>query len=226
MSLKSSELFWKVIAAYHERYIGLEFAMIALGIVLTGLTYVKPTPIVRTAMRLYLAASFGWMAFAFFWGLDQSPLSQFFVGPLFLVIAAAFLADVFFQRISFALPSAGAHRFATFALFALVLLYPLLSFALGHRYPRLSTPFLPCPLTVFALAMVCAALPQTDRKVYVLLLVWAVMALPKVFGLFDVKEDSTLFAAGLYALVRLVPRWKASGSATLIPLRTRIRRTT
>jgi hypothetical protein len=206
--MKSAELFWNVIAQYHQQTLWIQFFMIGIGIVLTVLLYLKPAPIFQSLMKSYLAISFAWMSIVFFWGMDGSPLSLYFVGPLFLLIAVIFLADIRNRRIHFAWPKSRCQGTVTLLLFVLVLAYPLVSFLLGHRYPTLSTPFLPCPLTVFALALLSASLPHVDRKVYILLLVWAMMALPKVFGLFNVREDTILFLVGVYSLVMLILHWK------------------
>jgi len=71
---------------------------------------------------------------------------------------------------------------------------------------------MPCPLTVFALALVAAAMPHVDRKVYVFLLPWALMGLPKCLGALDCYEDCILFAAGAYSLIVLIKSWKTQPS--------------
>jgi hypothetical protein len=71
---------------------------------------------------------------------------------------------------------------------------------------------MPCPLTVFALALVAAAMPHVDRKVYVFLLPWALMGLPKCLGALDCYEDCILFAAGVYYLIVLIKSWKTQPS--------------
>jgi hypothetical protein len=205
--MKSPELFWNVISLYHERYFAFELLMTLSGIVLTIMLFKRPIGLFQILMKAYLGFSFGWLALVFFWGLDRSPLSMFFVGPLFLSIAILFLADLFFQKIEFTLPKNGWQQIATFILFALILAYPLVSLLLGHCYPRLTTLYLPCPLTAFALTLLSASIPQVDSKVYILLLVWAMMALPKVLGLFDVREDTILFVTGIYALANLIKNW-------------------
>ena len=55
--------------------------------------------------------------------------------------------------------------------------------------------------------MIVAAVPQVDTKVYALLLLWAILSLPKSLGAFDCYEDCILFAAGVYGLVLLVENW-------------------
>jgi len=59
--------------------------------------------------------------------------------------------------------------------------------------------------------MIAAAIPQVDRKVYVFLLPWAIMSLPKCLGALDCYEDCILFAAGVYGLILLVRNWKVIG---------------
>jgi hypothetical protein len=66
----------------------------------------------------------------------------------------------------------------------------------------------PCPLTTFAIALVAAAAPDVDKKAFILLLPWALMALAKCFGALDCYEDCILFASGVYGLVKLIRNWK------------------
>ena len=93
----------------------------------------------------------------------------------------------------------------------LVFLYPVIGIALGHCYPETCMPMAPCPLTIFAIALAAAAIPKVDRKVYVFLLPWAILSLPKCLGALDCYEDCILFAAGVYGLVLLVKNWKTIG---------------
>ena len=62
---------------------------------------------------------------------------------------------------------------------------------------------------MYAIAFVAASAPAVDKKVFVLLLPWALMGLPKCFGALDCYEDCILFAAGVYGLIELVRNWKA-----------------
>lgn len=196
--MKSPELFWNVVAAYNEATWGVQVVLMALGVLLTGVTLTRPAHATHAALKGFLAVAFVWLAVAFFFLRDASPIGRYFAGPLFMACAALFAWDIRAGRIHFVLPAERWRRIGTWVLLALTLLYPLVSFLLGHRYPRLTTPIMPCPLTVWALALLTAAFPQVDKRLYILLLVWAALGLPKMFGLFDVREDTILFAAGVY----------------------------
>jgi hypothetical protein len=95
---------------------------------------------------------------------------------------------------------------------SLVVLYPLIGWSLGHTYPKTLLPLFPCPLTVFAIALVAAAAPRVDKKVFAFLLPWALMGLPKCFGALDCYEDCILFVSGVYGLIVLIRNWKARPS--------------
>ncbi len=196
--MKSPELFWNVVAAYNEATWGMQLLLLAIGAILTGAVLARPTPIRQVLLKGFLAMAFVWLAATFFFLRDASPIGRYFAGPLFVVCAALFAWDIRAGHITFALPPERWRRIGTWTLLVLTLLYPLVSFLLGHRYPRLTTPVMPCPLTVYALALLTAAFPLVDKRLYALLLVWAALGLPKMFGLFDVREDTILFAAGVY----------------------------
>jgi hypothetical protein len=70
----------------------------------------------------------------------------------------------------------------------------------------------PCPLTVFAIALAAAAIPHVDKKVYVFLLPWAIMGLPKCLGALNCYEDCILFATGVYGLILLFKNRKSIGA--------------
>ena len=84
---------------------------------------------------------------------------------------------------------------------------------LGHYYPKMVIlGTFPCPTTAFALALLAAAIPKVDKKVYILLLFWAI-PLPMFVQIprFGVYEDSIMLVIGIYSLIMLVKNWKVIG---------------
>jgi hypothetical protein len=51
--------------------------------------------------------------------------------------------------------------------------------------------------------------PKTDKKVFIALLPWALLGLPKCFGALDCYEDCVLFASGVYGLIVLIKNWRS-----------------
>ena len=162
-------------------------------------------------LKAFLSFAFAWNGVVFFLVFLKNPISMIVGAPLFIIVSLLFAADIFAKKIHFQLPKATWKKGLTVFWIALVFLYPVIGWPLGHVYPQSLLPVFPCPLTVFAIALVSAAAPNVDRKVFIMLLPWALMGLPKCFGALDCYEDSILFAAGLYGLVELIRNWRPQG---------------
>jgi hypothetical protein len=208
--MPTTEAFWNQMAAYNEATLPVQIVMMIVAVVLTYFVSARPSIRVNTLMRSFLLFAFAWNGIVFFlifaWSIISAAASA-----LFVIIAILFALDIFKKKIEFRLPAAGWQRYVTILLILLVFLYPVIGMALGHSYPKTCMPMAPCPLTVFAIALVAAAIPQVDRKVYAFLLPWAILSLPKCVGALDCYEDCILFAAGVYGLVLLVKNWRIIG---------------
>jgi hypothetical protein len=216
----SAEMFWTGVARYNEALWPVQAAMIVLAAILTYRMFARPGPRTDVWMKAFLSFAFLWNAVVFFLFYVRNPISTFTGVPLFLAVAAFFAIDIWAKRTAFHMPDARWKRALTILWLALVAFYPVIGWAfLGHAYPRMLLPMMPCPLTVYAIALVAAA-PRADKKAFVALLPWALMALPKCFGALDCYEDCILFASGAYGLVVLIASWKAQvGSEAVEPVR-------
>jgi hypothetical protein len=208
----STETFWTQVGAYNEATSLVHLVLVIAAVVLTYRVFTKPGAKTDVLMKAFLAFAFAWNGVVFFLIFARNPISAFTGVPLFMVVAVLFAVDIFTKKTQFRLPDAKWKRSLTIFWVLLAFLYPLIGWALGHVYPKTCTPMMPCPLTVFALALVAAAMPHVDRKVYVFLLPWALMGLPKCLGALDCYEDCILFAAGVYGLIVLIRNWKVQPS--------------
>jgi hypothetical protein len=208
----STETFWTRVAAYNEMTWPLQLLMVGAAAALTYMVFARPSPRTDRWVKAFLSFAFAWNGVVVFPFFLKNPVSMFTGTPLFIIVAGLFAVDIFTQKTQFRLPDAGWRRGLTILWILLAFLYPLIGWPLGHTFPRVLTPVFPCPLTVFALALVAAAAPNVDKKVFVFLLPWALMGLPKCFGALDCYEDGILFAAGVYGLIELIRNWKGRPS--------------
>jgi hypothetical protein len=160
-------------------------------------------------VKAFLAFAFAWNGIVFFLVFVKNPISTFTGAPLFILVSLLFIRDIPGGKTQFRPPGARWKKALTVFWIALAFLYPVICLPIGHQYPGILLPMFPCPLTVFAIALVATAAPSVNRKVFVLLLPWALLGLPKCFGALDCYEDCILFAAGVYGLVELIRNWKA-----------------
>jgi hypothetical protein len=171
----NAETFWTQVGAYNEATSLVQAALVIAAVVLTCRVFAKPGAKTDVLMKAFLAFAFAWSGVVFFLIVARNPISTFTGVPLFIVMAVLFAVDIFTKKTQFRLPDAKWKKGLTIFWVLLAFLYPLIGWALGHVYPKTCTPMMPRPLTVFALALVAAAMPHVDRKVYVFLLPWALM---------------------------------------------------
>ena len=206
--MASAEDFWSAVAVYNEKMWPIVVLMTFLAAFLTYRVFSRPGHKTDTWLKAFFAFAFAWNGVVFFLIFVKNPISMFTGAPLFILVSLLFAADIVAKKTQFQLPEAKWKRGITLFWIALVFLYPVIGWPLGHLYPRMLLPMFPCPLTVFAIALVAAAAPQVHKKVFALLLPWAWLALPKCFGALDCYEDCLLFASGMYGLVELIRNWK------------------
>ena len=211
--MPTTETFWHQMAAYNTATLPVQVILAIAAGILVYLVLARDGDIVNGLTKAFLACAFAWNGIVFFVIFGAGPFSKFFGAPLFILTAVVFAVDLFAKRIDFRMPEVTWQRVATIFWVLLAFAYPLLGYALGHVYPRTILPVAPCPLTTLAIALLAAAIPRVDRKVYALLLLWALMALPKCLGALECYEDCLLFGAGVYGLVLLVKNWKAIGKS-------------
>jgi hypothetical protein len=96
---------------------------------------------------------------------------------------------------------------AAFILYGL-LIYPLLGYILGHRYPYSPTFGLPCPTTIFTFGLLLWTAPRIPKYLLALPLVWAFIGFTAAFQL-GVLEDVMLPVAGLVAVALIWYRDRA-----------------
>jgi hypothetical protein len=83
--------------------------------------------------------------------------------------------------------------------------YPLISFAVGHRWPHLPTFGAPCPVDLFTLGLLLWTKSPIPRWLLVVPLGWAVVASIAAWD-FGMHEDWGLAAAAMVAAAWLWPR--------------------
>jgi hypothetical protein len=213
----NAEKWWDQVRAYNEAIFPTQIVLLVAAIVLTYFVFFKPGPKINRLMKVYLSLTFAWNGLVFFWIFGQELPGKFLGIPLFILLAILTAWDLRANKIELKIPEAAWQKVFTCFLVICSFLYPLIGYALGHSYPKACTfGAMPCPTTVFALALLAAAIPKVDKKIYILLLLWALPAFGKCLGAMDLYEDCTLFWTGVYALIMLIIHWKKIGESKKI----------
>ena len=209
----SAESFWNQVSLYNRDTIWVQLLLLVIAVILIYCMYAQPGKRTDMGLKAFFAFLFAWDGAVFFLIYADNPISTYFGAPLFFILSILFLIDLYMKTTRFRFTEVRWKRTASVIWVLLVLFYPLFGLPLGHTYPGMITPLMPCPLTVLAIGLMTASSPRTDRKILLMLLPWALAGLPKCLGALNCYEDCILFAAGVYGLVLLVRDWKTIGKA-------------
>lgn len=118
-------------------------------------------------------------------------------GILFILQGFIFLiSGVFKNKISYRFRlDAFSGLGGLFILYGLVI-YPILGYFLGHRYPQAPTFGVPCPTTIFTFGILLWTGAKLPKYVLVIPLVWSIIGFTAALTL-GILEDIGLLAAGL-----------------------------
>jgi len=197
--------FFGVFAQYNDAVWPMQFVLNAVALICFGLV-LRSSSAASRAISLLLSVLWAWMAiayhFAFFARIN--PAAWLF-GLLFLVGGAA-LAWFGVARPDLQFRWVGGLRGAlsvTLVVFALVV-YPLVGYLIGHRYPSAPTFGVPCPTTIFTLGILLLAL-RPPPSVFAVPVLWAAIGSSAAF-LFGVIEDLALLVAGVLGIAGALVR--------------------
>jgi hypothetical protein len=209
----SAEKWWSQVGAYNEAVFPMQIIMLAVALVLSCFLFAKPGPKIGKLMKAYLSFAFFWNGMVFFMIFGKELPGKFLGIPLFVLLGILMAWDIHTNKIQLKFPGTTWQKYLLVLLILCSFFYPLIGYVFGHYYPKACTfGVMPCPTTVFALALLAASIPKVDKKIYILLLLWALPAVGKCLGAMDLYEDCVLFWTGVYALILLIINWKKIGA--------------
>jgi hypothetical protein len=206
--MMTTEEFWNQLGQFNDKTWHIQAVWMFITLVVMFVLLFRRTSWANISMKIMLSIAFAWNGVAFFLIFSEGPIYDFFFAPLFIIIASLFALDIFAKRIKFGLPEKGWKRYSFLFWILLWLAYPFIGMALGRPFPFVCTPMNPCPSTVFAITLMIAAIPEIDIKVYIMLIPWALLGLPKCLGMYNCYEDCILFTSGIYGLIMLITSWR------------------
>ena len=93
----------------------------------------------------------------------------------------------------------GQHNAFAILLLVMPLIYPLCSLALGHEFPIMTSPVMPCSVAVFTIGLMLAFSERVNIVLAMFLCHWALIGLSKVY-FFGIPEDYLLACSTIPAL--------------------------
>ena len=191
------EIFWNTIASYNAATWPVQLLLTLVAATLTLLLYLRPTPGVRIAMKTFMALLNFWIAGVYYLLYGEQREHNDMLALFWAIMGCIWVYDLVVKHAS--LQRTHNHTGFALLLFAMPLVYPLFSLALGRTFPMVTTPVMPCSVAVFTIGLMLAFSERINIVLAMFLCHWALIGLSKVY-FFGIPEDYLLACSIVPAL--------------------------
>ena len=210
----TSEELLRTFGGYNAAFWPVSALLFALAVLMVALTFVRPRAVDRVGAG-FLSLLWAWTGvgfhLVFFTAINPA---AFLFGALFLAQAVLFARAAISGKGVPMRPAADKRLAMALALVGYALVgYPLVSLAVGHRYPGMPTFGLPCPTTLLTVGML-ATVRHCPPHLLVIPAAWSLIGWSAAWQL-GMAEDHGLLASAIAAFVlgaKALP-WPAMGTA-------------
>jgi len=196
----SQESFFKVFTTYNTSVWPSQLAIYVAAIVVFIFLFRK-AKYGSVIISSILAGYWIWMAVMYHWLFFSliNPAARIF-GAIFLLQSFIFLYEgVWKKQLTFSYKNNIKSQIGIFFMVFGIIIYPLLGYFLGHRYPDSPTFGLPCPTTIFTLGVLLLA-QRIPKYTVIIPFLWSVLGFTAALSL-GVYEDISLLIAGVTGIL-------------------------
>jgi hypothetical protein len=200
--------FFEVMKSYNNSIYPLQYILCLLAALIIILSFLRSSEI-NVQASLVISYLWLWMGIVYHWFFfsEINPAAYVF-SIAFIVQGLLFLyAGVIRKELSFGyIRGVYGNTGAIFLVYALII-YPVLSHFLGHRYPFTPTFGLPCPTTIFTFGMLLWTSGKIPAYLLIIPVLWSLIGTSAAFN-FGMKEDFGLLISSLITTILLIRRRK------------------
>ena len=192
--------FFDVFRRYNEATWPAPILLPLVGVVCIGLL-LSHRKVARRAVVAVLGGLWAWMGIAYYLSffLPLNPAALLFAALSLAQAAMLFFASV--DALDVDTPLRDLDRFVGGVMMGVALvLYPALSYLVGHQYPAAPTFGLPCPTTIFTLGVLAWLHEELSWRYAIIPLVWTAISVTAALR-WGMVEDLLLPLAAIVLLV-------------------------
>jgi len=202
------EQFLEVFRNYNQAVFPMQIIFYMLSVVAIYLAF-RPTSISDNIISVILALLWLWMGIVyhlvFFTAINKA---AYLFGTVFILQGILFLIfGVFQSKLSFKFHSGICGWLGLILILFALIVYPVLGYTLGHRYPSSPTFGLPCPTTIFTFGLLLLNYKNSPVAIIIIPFIWSVIGFSAAFN-FGIVEDTGLIISGLLTVSMLLFRNK------------------
>ncbi len=200
------EQFLEIFKNYNQKVFPVQFVLYLLGVLAIYMIR-SGAPTTDKMISLILTVLWLWMGivyhFIFFSTINQA---AYLFGSLVILQGVLFLVvGVYRQKLLFKLQSNIYGIVGVILILFSLIVYPVIGYLLGHRYPWSPTFGLPCPTTIFTFGLLLMNSKKTPLGILIVPFVWSIIGFMAAIE-FGIVEDTLLLLAGLAGTFLLVYR--------------------
>jgi len=191
-------IFWEIIGEYNTKTIIIQIILFVLGVFAFILSY---TGKIRWIIKFTLGIIIFFIGIVHFGYYGTETIQKYFAFPLFVFSGTLFIFESFKNKQD-VLEKFNAIQFT---LFIFYLLYPLVSFILGNRFPKMVTLIMPCPIISVSI-VIYSAYKIKNKLLLVCMALWGLTGVKAFVA--NAYEDIILLICGIYCIYILVNQFK------------------
>jgi hypothetical protein len=191
-------IFWEIIGKYNNKTIIVQIILFILGVFAFILSY---TGRIKWIIKFTLGIIILFIGIVHFGYYGTEMIQKYFAFPLFIFSGILFI----FESIKNKQDILGKFNKLQFILLFLYLLYPLVSFILGNRFPKMATLIMPCPIISVSI-VIYSAYKTKNKLLLVCMALWGLTGVKAFVA--NAYEDIILLICGIYCIYILINQIK------------------
>jgi len=191
-------IFWDIIGKYNNKTIIIQIILFIIGIFAFILSY---TGRIKWIIKFTLGIIILFVGIVHFGYYGTEMIQNYIALPLFIFTGLLFI----FESIKHKQDILIKFNKIQFILLILYLLYPLLSFILGNRFPKMVTLIMPCPIISVSI-VIYSAYKIKNKLLLVCMALWGLTGVKAFVA--NAYEDIILLICGIYCIYVLINQFK------------------
>lgn len=186
--------FWNVITEYNKHTLFIQLILLAFMIISVIVAYIWHYYFLP---KIALGIGCLFIGVIFFLYYGTQPIQFIFAAPLYIVNGILFIYEAKVNKTDILKKP----TIMTSTLLVIVLLYPLISYMLDHKYPTTVLLIMPCPMVSLCI-LIYSCYNKKNRLIMLLLILWGMTGIKSLF--FNVYEDLILLTCGFYGIYLMI----------------------
>jgi len=187
-------IFWEIIGEYNKKTIIVQIILFVFCLFAFFLSY---TGRIKWIIKFTLGIIILYIGIVYFGYYGTEIIQKYFAFPLFIISGLLFI----FESIKNKQDILEKFNKIQFILLILCLLYPLVSFILGNRFPKMVTYIMPCPIISISI-VIYSAYKIKNKLLLVCLSLWGLTGIKAFVA--NAYEDIILLICGVYCIYVLI----------------------